>query len=213
MFKKQKGIRFFLKCLSITLLFVLVYEHAICQTDSIAEKAKEYILKYPVSSVFGELFLNTAGVSLGLEVVGEKGFSFSQEAGYIFNTDRKGFVFGATANSVNGIRLTSELRKYEHPERFFPSRGLFASIEFDNMLLVVEEQTIENHKDVIGYRGAITFNIGSKFLLSKKDKNRFTLDFLVGAGIGFSVSNKSDTEFENFPWLNADLKLGYILGR
>ena len=69
------------RLIPFVVLFFLMPFLGISQSDSSLIRQREYIIKYPLSSVFGDLFLNTAGVSLGLEVVGEKGFSFSQEAG------------------------------------------------------------------------------------------------------------------------------------
>ncbi|MDR9488697.1 hypothetical protein, partial [Salibacter sp.] len=126
------------KILSLLIIsaFLFLFSQLNAQSDSsLVNKNREYTLKFPVSSLLGDIFSNSMGISLGLETTGKKGWSFTQEAGYIFDIDyRDGLIFGSRLEDLNGIRLTSELRRYEYPENFFPGSDFFASLEWDNFL-------------------------------------------------------------------------------
>ena len=183
------------------------------QNISVSSKKRELNLKYPLSSLLGDVFSNTMGVSLGIEAVGERGWSFTQESGYIFKSGRDGLIFGSNFDHINGIRLTSELRKYQYPKKYNQCRGLFASIELDNFLLLAEEFTNEEKNEYFGYRGSITFNIGKKYLIGNKETERLTIDCLIGAGLGYFASDEARLNDSYFPSMNLDLKLGYRVSK
>ncbi|KAB1066061.1 hypothetical protein [Salibacter halophilus] len=190
--------------------FVFLFSKLNAQSNnSLENKNREYTLKFPVSSLLGDVFSNSMGFSLGLETTGKKGWSFTQEAGYIFDVDyRDGLFFGSRLEDLNGIRLTSELRRYEHPDNFFPGSGFFASLEWDNFLLRGEELSEGKIVQSEVYRSGLTFNIGKKYLVRSGNSSSLTLDLLGGGGLGFGLDS-SDSNY--FPLLNFDVKLGFAM--
>ena len=182
------------------------------QSDKSATN-NELALKLPASSFLGDVFLNSMGFSVGLETTGENGWSFAQEVGYIFDVGRNGLLFNSRLDDINGIRLTSELRKYQNTEEFFPGEGLFISFEWDNLIMAVEEVSEAETTRSTLYRTGLTFNVGKKYIISDGDKGTFTIDLLGGGGLGLYPENVEGSELTKpyFPLLNFDVKIGYVL--
>jgi len=195
-------------------LIVMSFSFAqiIAQSDK-NSKDKELAVKFPASSLLGDVFLNSMGFSLGLETTGKKGWSFSQEMGYIFDVGRNGFLFNSRLNDINGLRLTSELRKYQKTDSFFPGEGLFISLEWDNLIMAVEEISEGKTTRSTLYRTGLTFNVGKKYILSNGENGTLTLDLLGGGGLGLYPEHVEGSELTKpyFPLLNFDVKIGYVI--
>jgi hypothetical protein len=198
---------------SILFLFILIPFLGASQNDSTVVQQRELILKYPVSSVFGDAFANSMGFSGGLEVVGKKGWSISQELGYVFKTSREAIMLGGgRVKRLNGFRATTEIRKYMFKRNLSPSNGLFISSEIDNLFTQSELANKPFTELEFGYKSTISLNVGTKVFWNKNKEGCLTLDFMIGPA--FIIG---DTPYLDLSapvgWLNADLKLGYILGR
>ena len=179
-------------------------------------------IKLPVSSFAGDAFSNSLGFGLGLELPLKNGFALNQEAGYIFKVDGAQKLPGASkVDEINGFKLTTELRKYIFKDRM-PASGLFISAEMDN---IFTNSTLSDYSElgtVSRYRNSVTLNVGTKFFWDKEKNGRFTFDLMLGGGIAYlqaksenesSEESPPDYARENStsPWLNFDIKLGYII--
>ncbi|MDR9399237.1 MAG: hypothetical protein RI562_09250 [Salibacter sp.] len=78
---------------------------AYSQHDTTQVNQKEVLLKLPVSSLLGDMFTNSMGVSIGLEKLGENGWSFAQEAGFLFKASRQSIMLGGESRPVKWIAV------------------------------------------------------------------------------------------------------------
>ncbi len=208
-------------------MFVLFFfsvglNQAVAQYDYTSSKNKEYILKYPVSSVLGDIRTNSLGVSLGLEMVQKNGWSFTQEVGYIFKKPgEKVYKEGNSNDRLNGIRLTSELRKYLFSQNLNPSNGLFLSTEWDNKLTRASYSMEGQHNYTNAYRSSLTLNVGGKVFWNSDKSGRITLELMLGGGVECIVDDPDSYTSEEklffptetfYPWMNLDFKIGYTIG-
>lgn len=207
-----------------TLVFlVFVQAYTLAQKDSLHLNQKEYILKFPVSSILGDLRTNSLGFSLGIESVGNNGWSFSQELGYMFDVPGENvFSEGSSDDELNGIRITSELRKYLFSKNLNPSSGLFLSAEWDNKLTRASYFLLGERNYSNAYRSSLTLNIGMKVFWNPDKLGRFTLELMIGGGCEYLDADQDSYVFETgllfpneslYPWVNFDIKLGYLLGK
>lgn len=186
-------------------------------------KSRAFTIKFPVSSLTRDIFYSESmGLGLGFEKMIKPSFSFSQEISYIFHVKNKSFL-GKNLESINGIGFTTEIRKYLSKKEL-PESGWFTNIEFKNIFTSSIESTGHNQDNKIKrYRGVITTNLGILFYWDKNKNSRITLEILGGVGLGY-INASSSTDVENlniksdynsanefYPWLNFDIKIGYIL--
>ncbi len=191
-----------------------------------SDNARNLTIKFPLSSLFGDIYGESMGVGIGIERMLKTNLSFSQEIGYIFHVDRTSMLSEDLEN-INGFRFTSEIRKYLNKKEI-PESGFFANMEFENIFTrsIQESRTIESNKvenKITRYRGALTANLGVLFYWDKFKKSKITLELIGGGGLGYINANssvdpeclgiKSDYNSAKgfYPWLNLDLRIGYIL--
>ena len=181
-------------------------------------------LKLPVSSFFGDAFSNSLGFGLGIELPLKNGFALNQEAGYIFKVEGVQELPGSSkVDDINGFKATTELRKYLFNDRV-PANGLFISAEMDN---IFTQSTLSAHPElgeISRYRNSVTLNIGTKFFWNQEKNGRLTFDLMLGGGIGYlQAESENDLNTESSPdyakensfspWLNLDIKIGYLFGK
>ncbi len=183
-------------------------------------------VKLPLSSLAGDIYAESMGVGIGVEKMLKPRFSFSQEIGYIFHINNTSML-SEDVESLNGLKFTTEIRKYLNRKEI-PEGGFFASMELKNILTrsVQESWTTENTKvenDITRYRGLLTANLGVLFYWDQYKKSKITLELMAGGGLGYVNANSGvDTDYLTiksdynsakgfYPWLNFDLKIGYIL--
>lgn len=206
---------------TLLLSLVLILHQSFAQNDSTLLKKKEFILKYPVTSILGDIRTASLGISLGLEVVGERGWSFSQELGYMFDrAGEKVFEEGNEEDEMHEVRLTSELRKYLFARNLNPSSGLFLSTEWDNKLTRASYVLQGERAYFNAYRSSLTLNIGGKVFWSPEKSGRVTLELMIGAGLEYLADDPGSYTSEDklffptetlYPWVNFDFKIGYLL--
>lgn len=113
-------------------LFLLIMTFVIISNGQ--EKTKNdrsFTIKLPLSSFVGDMFGESSGFGLGLEKMIKPSFSFSQEISYIFHVNNKSF-FREDLESINGLKLTTEVRKYLRKEEI-PESGFFVNTEMKNI--------------------------------------------------------------------------------
>jgi hypothetical protein len=179
----------------------------------------DYRIKFPVSSLAGDLFAQSIGFGLGVEKSLNNGFSLSQEIGYLHENHLNTGLANEQVNSLRGLKFTTECRKYL---QYYKSQesGFFVTTEMKNILTRSTRDVESGEVTVNRYRGLLSANAGVLFYLDKLKKSRITLELLAGGGVGYikaiSKDNVStmgsyynDKRFFLFP--NFDFKLGYDL--
>ncbi|MDR9397722.1 hypothetical protein [Salibacter sp.] len=192
--------------------FLFLFSQLNAQSDSaLVDKKSEIHLKLPVSPLIGDFFTNSMGASIGLEMVGEKGWSFGQEVGYLVDVSGNSSIFGGeTVDQLRGIRLTSEMRKYFKSEELKPHSGFFVSTEWDN--IITQSKLAYNETAVLefGYRTSLSANAGFKVFWDKDKTGNLTLELLAGPSLMYADAPYIDKSGVG-GWLNFDFKLGYLL--
>lgn len=198
-----------------TQLLLLFFLAGIAQEKSNNER--NYTIKFPVSSLVGDIYAESMGIGIGIEKKLKTSVSISQEIGYIFHVERTNKI-SADVENINGLKLTTEVRKYFNKNEI-PESGFFATVEMKNIFTKSDMGTY----DVPRYRGLLTGNVGVLFYWDKYKKSKITLELLGGGGLGYinadssvnpdDIGGKSNYTSANefYPWLNLDLKIGYIL--
>jgi len=217
---KQKGMKKLL--IAQILLFFFLSGNAQEKSDA----KRNYTLKLPLSSLVGDIYGESMGIGIGIEKKIKTSISVSQEIGYIFHVDQSNKMSEDLRN-INGLKFTTEIRKYFN-KREVPESGFFANVELKNILTksAQESWTIENilaENDITRYRGLLSTNLGMLFYWDKNKKSKITMELLGGGGLGYlnahssvdseTLGIKSDYNSGKgfYPWLNLDLKIGYIL--
>lgn len=183
-------------------------------------------IKFPLSSLFGDIYAESMGIGAGIEKMIKPGLSFSQEVGYIFHVNTTSSL-AEDLEKINGFKFNSEIRKYLNRKED-PESGFFINLEMKNIITrstqqswTVEDAIIENK--ITRYRGLLLANTGVLFYWDQYKKSKITLEILGGGGIGY-LNAKSDSDTEAlgikthynsgsrfYPWVNVDIKIGYIL--
>ena len=91
-------------------------------------------------------------------------------------------IFRENLERFNGIKLTTEVRKYLKKNEI-PESGLFTSAELKNILTQSTEDVYINglqKNDITRYRGVLTANLGYLVYWDKHKKSRTTLELLLG---------------------------------
>lgn len=190
--------------------------------QELSEKNRNLTLKLPLSFLAGDIYAESMGIGVGLEKMVKPSLSISQEVGYIFHINQTSML-NEDVENINGIKLSTEIRKYLSKKEI-PESGFFANLEMKNILtksMQFESDMIEN--EIIRYRGVLTANFGTLFYWDKNKKSKITLELLAGGGLGYVYANSSlDVESmgnatdynstnEFYPWLNFDIKIGFVL--
>ena len=198
-----------------TQLLLLFFLAAIAQDKSNSER--NYTIKFPVSSLVGDIYAESMGIGIGIEKKLKTSLSISQEIGYIFHVEQTNKI-SADVENINGLKFTTEIRKYLNKKEI-PESGFFATAEMKN---IFTNSDMKAYK-VSRYRGSLTGNVGVLFYWDKYKKSKITLEFLGGGGLGYvNANSNANTDYpgtdsnynsanEFFPWLNLDIKIGYIL--
>jgi hypothetical protein len=198
-----------------THLLLLFFLAAIAQDKSNTER--NYTIKFPVSSLVGDISAESMGIGIGIEKKLKSSLSISQEIGYIFHVEQTNKI-SADVENINGLKFTTEIRKYLNKNEI-PESGFFATVEMKNIFTNSDMGTHE----VLRYRGSLTGNLGVLFYWDKYKKSKITLELLGGGGLGYVNANSNanpddpgtDSNYnsanEFYPWLNLDIKIGYIL--
>ena len=178
---------------------------------------RHYTIKFPVSSLVGDISAESMGIGIGIEKKLKPSVSISQEIGYIFHVEQTNKI-SVDVENINGLKFTTEIRKYLNKNEI-PESGFFATVEMKNIFTNSDMGTY----DVSRYRGSLTGNLGVLFYWDKYKKSKITLELLGGGGLGYvnadssvnpdDIGGKSDysSAKEFYPWLNLDIKIGYIL--
>jgi len=198
-----------------TQLLILFFLAGIAQEKSNIDR--NYTIKFPVSSLVGDIYAESMGIGIGIEKKLKTSVSISQEIGYIFHVEQKN-KFSVDVENINGLKFTTEIRKYFNKNEI-PESGFFAIVEMKNIFTNSDMGAY----DVFRYRGLLTGNVGVLFYWDKYKKSKITLELLGGGGLGYINADssvypddtgiKSDYSSEKgfYPWLNLDIKIGYIL--
>jgi hypothetical protein len=205
-------------------IFLLVFPSVYGQDRS--DSIRNLTIKFPVTSLFGDLYGESMGIGIGIEKMIKPRFSFSQEVNYIFHVDRTS-ILSEDMESINGLKFTTEIRKYLIRKEV-PESGFFVNMELKNIITnsvkksgITAGGTEEN--EITRYRGVLTANFGVLFYWDPHKKSRITLELLGGGGLGYIKAKsginreipgaKSDYSSANgfYPWINFDMKIGYIL--
>ncbi len=183
-------------------------------------------IKFPVSVLVGDITAESMGVGLGIEKIVEDNLSISQEISYIFHVKNKS-ILSKDLESINGIKLSTELRKYLNIKEK-PVSGWFFSVDFKN-ILTKSVQKISTYESVIvdnnifRYRGVVNANMGVLFYWDKDKESRITFELLWGIGVGYLYSQSSidvkalrvESNYNNYkgfyPNVNFDIKIGFVL--
>lgn len=99
-------------------------------------------LKYSLSSLIGDMYAESMGIGLGIEKNIKESLSFSQEVSYLFHVEDN-VIFRENLESFNGIKLTTEVRKYLKKNEI-PESGLYTSAELKNILTQSTEEVYIN---------------------------------------------------------------------
>jgi hypothetical protein len=213
-----------MKKLLFTQLLIFIFLSANAQ--EVLNNTRDYTFKLPLSSLAGDIYGESMGIGIGIEKRIKASISISQEVGYIFYIDQTSMLSEDLEN-INGLKFTTEIRKYLN-KREIPESGFFVNVEMKNILTksIQESYTTENtivENEISRYRGALTANFGVLFYWDKSKRSKITLELLEGGGLGYLNANSSvDSDYLGFnssynsgngffPWLNLDLKIGYIL--
>ncbi len=198
-----------------TQLLLLFFLAGIAQEKSNNER--NLTIKFPVSSLVGDIYAESMGIGIGIEKKLKTSVSISQEIGYIFHVDQTN-KFSVDVENINGIKLTTEVRKYFNKNEITES-GFFATVEMKNIFTKSDMGAY----DVSRYRGLLTGNVGVLFYWDKYKKSKITLELMGGGGLGYinadssvnpdDIGGESDYSSDKgfYPWLNLDIKIGYIL--
>lgn len=204
-----------MKKVFFTQLLILFFLAGIAQEKSNIDR--NYTLKFPVSSLVGDISAESMGIGIGIEKKLKTSISISQEIGYIFHVDQTNKI-SVDVENINGLKFTTEIRKYLNKNEI-PESGFFAAVEMKNIFTNSDMGAYE----VSRYRGMLTGNLGVLFYWDKYKKSKITLELLGGGGLGYinadssvnpdDTGGKSDYTSANefYPWLNLDIKIGYIL--
>jgi hypothetical protein len=204
-----------MKKVFITQLLLLSFLLCIAQEKS--NNDRNYTLKFPVSSLVGDISAESMGIGIGIEKKLKSSLSISQEIGYIFHVEQTNKI-SADVENINGLKFTTEIRKYLNKNEI-PESGFFATVEMKNIFTNSDMGTHEG----LRYRGSLTGNLGVLFYWDKYKKSKITLELLGGGGLGYVNANSNanpddpgtDSNYnsanEFYPWLNLDIKIGYIL--
>lgn len=204
-----------MKKVFITQLLSLSFLLCIAQEKS--NNDRNYTIKFPVSSLVGDIYAESMGIGIGIEKKLKSSLSISQEIGYIFHVEQAN-KFSTDVENINGIKSTTEIRKYLNKQEI-PESGFFATVEMKN---IFTNSDMGAYK-VSRYRGMLTGNLGVLFYWDKYKKSKITLELLGGGGVGYinadssanpdNTGGKSNYNSANefYPWLNLDIKIGYIL--
>lgn len=207
-----------IKKLLFVQLFVLIFIAVNAQENAV--KKRNLTIKLPLSSLAGDLYGESVGFGLGIEKMINPSFSLSQELNYIFHVDDN-TTFRERLESMNGIKLTTEARRYLNKNEI-PESGLFASAELKNIWTQSIEKNGGVENNITRYRGQLSANIGYLVYWDKHKNSRITLELLVGGGLGYVNANSSvNTESlveskynannKIYPCINFDIKIGFIL--
>ena len=213
-----------MKKLIIAQLLIFLFLAADAQENF--DRNRNYTIKLPISSLVGDIYGESMGIGIGIEKKLKTSISISQEIGYIFHVDQA-TKLSEDLKNINGFKFTTEIRRYLN-KREIPESGFFANIDLKNIFTksIQESWTTDNTKaenEITRYRGILTANLGVLFYWDKNKKSKITLELLGGGGLGYINANSS-IDPDNFgiksdynsakgfyPWLNLDLKIGYIL--
>jgi len=189
-------------------------------------KSRSLTLKLPTTSFFGDIYSESMGIGLGLEHMIKPSVSVSYELNYIFHTDHNS-ILREDIDDVNGFKLTTEVRKY-FSSKEIPESGFFVNTELKSIftkstetLTVITGSFVEN--EISRFRGVLTANMGVLVYWDKNKESRITLEILGGCGLGYITATSSadvesmsaisdyNTANELYPWLNIDIKIGFVL--
>lgn len=210
-----------MKKISIILLIISLSTFAVGQEST--SKNRELTLKIPISSFFGDIYTESAGMGIGIEKAIKPSLSISQELTYIFHVQNSSKISEDLEN-INGLKLTTEFRKYLSKKEI-PESGWFINTEMKNIFtkslkqsLTINNISVEN--EITRYRGLLSANLGILFYWDKNKEGNITLELMGGGGLAYINANStnellSETSYSSdkgfYPWLNFDVKIGFVL--
>lgn len=199
------------------ILFFCIFPCIATYAQDTTKHQRSLTVKFPISSLFGDIFAQSMGVGIGIEKMTKTNFSVSQEIGYIFHVNHSS-ILAEKNDHIYGLKTTSEIRRYFN-QKEIPASGFFANLELKNIFThsVTEVWTSQNIKETQKterYRGALTSNLGVLFYWDKHKQSRITMELLAGGGVGYAKSCNHESNYNSthkfYPCANLDIKIGYV---